>query len=69
MPKASVLEQMNIVIKPLNADQVEIIAGAETPQQGWYFPDFGIAQPSQTICFEYTVKDGTPFGYTIERCC
>ncbi len=53
-------------IQPLAAETVQIVAGQEAPIQGWYFPDFGIAQPSQTICFEYAVKDGIPFGYCIK---
>ena len=53
-------------IQPLAAETAEIIEAQEAPIQGWYFPDFGIAQPSQTICFKYAVKDGIPFGYSIK---
>lgn len=55
-----------IRLEPFAAEKVEVITGQDAPAQGWYFPDFGIAQPSPTICFEYAVQDGTPFGYSIK---
>ncbi len=57
--------QMTVMIKPFAAENVEIVEGEESPIQGWYFPDFGVAQPNQTICFEYRVRKGEPFGYRI----
>jgi uncharacterized heparinase superfamily protein len=54
-----------IVIEPFAAVQVEIAAGAEAPLQGWRFPDFGIAQPSAAIRFDYRARTGEPFGYRI----
>ena len=55
------------LIEPFGAESVEVIKGAESPLQGWYFPDFGVAQPSATVCFEYRVSTGETFGYQI-RC-
>ena len=44
---------------------VEVVSGGEAPIQGWYFSDFGIAEPSATIRFDYQIGDGKKFGYTI----
>lgn len=44
----------------------QIITGSEEPIQGWYFPEFGIAQPSATIQFHYQVGCGGAFGYRIK---
>lgn len=44
----------------------QIITGCEKPIQGWYFPDFGIAQPSANIQFHYQVGCGDAFGYRIK---
>jgi uncharacterized heparinase superfamily protein len=60
------LGRRTVLIEPFAATTVEIIRGQEAPLQGWYFPDFGIAQPSPTICFSYLVKEGIPFGYSIK---
>jgi uncharacterized heparinase superfamily protein len=56
---------LTALIEPFAAESVDIIIGAESPIQGWHFPDFGVAQPSPTICFEYRVKSGEAFGYKI----
>jgi uncharacterized heparinase superfamily protein len=62
---------LKLVIEPFAAasDYVvaQIIKGAESPIQGWRFPDFGVAEPSATLKFEYQVKPGEPFGYRIKR--
>jgi uncharacterized heparinase superfamily protein len=57
--------QIKVVIQSFAAERIEIIEGQESPVQGWYFPDFGIARPSQTICLEYRLRNGEPFGYKI----
>jgi uncharacterized heparinase superfamily protein len=59
--------QIKATIEPFDEECVKIFEAEESPIQGWYFPDFGIAQPSQTICFEYRVQAGRPFGYRIKR--
>ena len=53
------------IIKPFAARSVKIVRGAESPIQGWYFPDFGRAEPSATICLEHLAANGDPFGYEI----
>jgi uncharacterized heparinase superfamily protein len=59
-----------ILIEPFADDGVaastQIITGSEKPIQGWHFPDFGIAQPSATIQFDYQVGCGQAFGYRIK---
>ncbi len=57
---------LKIMIEPFAAEGVELITGAENPIQGWYFPDFGIAQPSATICFHYRLRSNEIFGYRIK---
>lgn len=57
---------LRIVIEPFNAEAVQIVKGAESPTQGLYFPDFGIARPSAAIQFDYSVRPGEPFGYRIK---
>lgn len=44
---------------------VEVGSGDESTIQGWRFSDFGIAEPSATIRFDYRIGDGKKFGYTI----
>jgi hypothetical protein len=56
-----------IMIEPFGAESVEIIRGAESPIQGWYFPSFGVAQATPTICFQYRVITGVVFGYRIRK--
>jgi uncharacterized heparinase superfamily protein len=57
--------QITVVIESFAAERIKIIEGQESPAQGWYFPDFGIALPSQTICLEYRMRNDEPFGYKI----
>jgi uncharacterized heparinase superfamily protein len=54
-----------VLIEPFGAEGLKIIKGGEAPIQGWYFPDFGIAQRCATICIEYLVRSGEAFGYKI----
>lgn len=47
---------------------VAIIIGAKAPPQGWYFPDFGIAQPSATVEINYQPDNQVQvFGYIIKN--
>ena len=59
-----------ILIEPFADEGVpisaQIITGSEEPIQGWHFPDFGIAQPSATIQFDYQIGCGQAFGYRIK---
>jgi uncharacterized heparinase superfamily protein len=59
------LGQTRVSIEPFGAESLKIIKGGEEPLQGWYFPDFGIAQRSATMCIEYLVRSREPFGYKI----
>jgi uncharacterized heparinase superfamily protein len=61
------LGESQVLIEPVGAESLKIIKGGEAPIQGWYFPDFGIAQRSATICIEYRVRRGEAFGYQIIR--
>jgi hypothetical protein len=57
-------------IEPFGADGVSVIEASERPdkaEQSWYFPDFGVACPARTICFNFNVKKGKAFGYRIIR--
>lgn len=45
--------------------EIAIVRGQANPVQGWYFPDFGEAMPSDTICITFFVKRGDRFGYRI----
>jgi hypothetical protein len=58
---------LTVLIEPFGVESCEIVAGVKSPIQGWYFPDFGVAQPSATIRFGYRVRDGVAFGYKITR--
>lgn len=46
---------------------VQLVKGDEAPIQGWRFPDFGISQPSVTIQFDYQIKCGDAFGYSVRQ--
>jgi len=61
------LGDLTALIEPFGVESCEIVVGAEAPIQGWYFPDFGVAQPSATIRFDCRVKVGEAFGYRISR--
>jgi uncharacterized heparinase superfamily protein len=57
-------------IEPFGADGVSVLEATEGPdkaEQSWYFPDFGVACPARTICFNFSVKNGRAFGYRISR--
>jgi uncharacterized heparinase superfamily protein len=45
-------------VEPFGAEQIEIA-------DGWHFPDFGLAQPSQTIKLSCRARAGEAFGYRI----
>lgn len=61
------LKSLTVLIEPFAAEEADVFVGAKSPIQGWYFPDFGVAQPSSTIRFGYPVKLGEAFGYRIRR--
>lgn len=44
---------------------VELLSGV-AQEQGWYFPDFGVACPNVAINYRYRVRPGEAFGYTIK---
>ncbi|HQR35085.1 MAG TPA: alginate lyase family protein [Blastocatellia bacterium] len=41
----------------------KLIVGSEAPIQGWRFDDFGIAEASAVIQFDYRIGKGKEFGY------
>ena len=45
----------------------QLIRASEDPIQGWRFPDFGISQPGVTIQFDYRIKCGDAFGYSVRQ--
>ena len=57
---------LKVVIEPFAAESVEIMTGTENPIQGWYFPNFGVAEPSVAICFQYRLRANGIFGYRIK---
>ncbi len=63
-------DNQQILIEPFADEGVaistQIITSSEEPIQGWHFPDFGIAQPSATIQFDYQIDCGQAFGYRIK---
>ncbi|QQS44833.1 MAG: alginate lyase family protein [Acidobacteriota bacterium] len=54
-------------IEAFGAEGVTIARGETNPEQGWHFPDFGIAIPSAVINFTYRVAPGDEFGYSLAR--
>ncbi len=56
-----------VVIEPFNNNGPSDIVRDDEATQGWYFPDFGVAQPSRVVCFRYRVKAAGPFGYRIYK--
>ncbi|MGH9842629.1 MAG: heparinase II/III family protein [Blastocatellia bacterium] len=57
----------DVMIAPISetGPRTELVKGGESPIQGWYFPDFGVAQPSVTIVFDFHCETGASFGYKI----
>lgn len=45
----------------------KLIVGGDNPIQGWRFSDFGIAESSMVIQFDYQVSSGKEFGYRLKR--
>lgn len=43
--------------------RAKVIVGADAPTQGWRFDDFGIAEASAVIQFDYRIGNGKEFGY------
>ncbi len=61
---------LQVRIEPFGAKDARLIEATQDPdqpQQSWRFPDFGVAVPARTICFEYDVSNGEAFGYRINR--
>ncbi|MFN0088103.1 MAG: heparinase II/III family protein [Blastocatellia bacterium] len=58
-----------VFIEPFADDGIEIdielIAGGQSPVQGWHCPEFGVAHPSPTICLHFGVAEGKGFGYRL----
>ena len=55
-----------ILIEPFGTElTVELLSGV-AQEQGWYFPDFGVACPNVAINYRYRVRPGEAFGYTIK---
>lgn len=62
------LRERCVVIEAFgNVASTKVIVGSEAPIQGWYFPDFGIAEPSSVIQFDYRAEAGKEFGYRIGK--
>ncbi|MDX2039796.1 MAG: alginate lyase family protein [Acidobacteriota bacterium] len=45
----------------------KVIVGSDAPIQGWRFSDFGVAESSVVIQFDYRVGAGKEFGYRLNR--
>jgi uncharacterized heparinase superfamily protein len=58
-------ENLLVTIEAFGIEKAEIIEGAENPIQGWYFPAFGKAVPSKTICLTYHAQPGKLYGYRL----
>ena len=52
-------------ITPFGSDEVVVVRGATEPMQGWFCPQFGIAQPNAAIALRIGRNDGRAFGYRI----
>ena len=46
-------------------DEVAVRRGEEKPQQGWFFPEFGRAEPIYTIEMIVEENDASSFGFTL----
>ncbi|MDX2030350.1 MAG: alginate lyase family protein [Blastocatellia bacterium] len=58
-----------VFIEPFADDggeiDIELMTGSSEPVQGWYFPEFGVARPSPTICLHFRGRARTGFGYRL----
>lgn len=60
-------QHLRIEIVPFGADAVSIHSGEESPMQGWYCPEFGVAVAAPVLRLTINDNDGRDFGYTIRR--
>src|SRR5690606_20658052 len=56
----------HFLIEPFGADDIVLHRGTESPAQGWYCPEFGLAVPAPVIELVVEHNRGEAFGYSIE---
>jgi uncharacterized heparinase superfamily protein len=54
-----------VVIAPVGVDSLCTWRGSESPPQGWWCPEFGVALPATAIELQVAANDGRRFGYSI----
>lgn len=52
-------------IETFGFDELEVVRGAREPVQGWYFDEFGKAEPASALVMRVRRNDGRRFGYRI----
>ena len=55
---------LRVSLLPTGCAQVRLIFGESVPIQGWYCPEFGVAQPNAVVEMS-AANVGEPFGYRI----
>ncbi|HPO14437.1 MAG TPA: alginate lyase family protein [Candidatus Hydrogenedentes bacterium] len=59
-------DQVLLALVPLSQSvAIELVQGESSPQQGWYFPEFGLARPNPVLVFQTQGVDTASFIYAI----
>lgn len=58
--------EIEVRLRPFGVKSVELLAGEESPQQGWYCPEFGLRIPAPTLRMQIAQDEAHAFGYVIE---
>lgn len=56
---------ITMAVLPFGFVRTEIVRGGEHPPQGWYFPDFGVAEPASALVFHAGGTAPLRFGYAL----
>ena len=56
---------LQLLLCPFGACEVTCVRAQTTPQQGWYFPEFGVAHPAATLIIQAQGDSKITFGYAI----
>lgn len=52
-------------VMPFGVEGATVICGAESPQQGWYCPEFGSAIAAPVLCLRAAAATEVCFGYAL----
>jgi uncharacterized heparinase superfamily protein len=52
-------------LSPIGTIDLELVEAGNSGPDGWYFPEFGLAEPGRMFVGRFTGQPGAPFGFRI----